>query len=208
MKYCPNCGKAANDEERFCGSCGTAFPEAANTSAQYPNSYDNQANQYGAQQNTYQQPYPQQTSGLFGDYVPPVANTRDEFINLPENDNLRKGCRTAAIICYVCAGISLIVMCFAFGNWTSLLDVCLLTGLGLGIHLKQNFVCAIVLLVYSIINVILMISLTGSFGGWLVLIAGIVAVLNTSKVNKAWKEYQMNRQQTYQQPPYQPPYQQ
>lgn len=76
-----------------------------------------------------------------------------------------------------------------------LIDVAILVGLGVGIHLKQSKVCAIILLVYAVVNAVLVTMQSGTFGGWLPLIAGIYAVIYTLKLDKAWKAYQQRSSQ-------------
>ncbi len=97
--------------------------------------------------------------------------------------------KASAIIAYICAGVTLLVTLVS-GNMFSLLDVVILLVLGLLIHLKQSRACAIILLVYSLINVVYTIISTQSFGGYLIVIAGIFAVIYTFKFDKAWKAYQ------------------
>lgn len=231
MKQCQQCGQLAQDNERFCSVCGTALPETSNEAVNDPNamnqipqaapvSYqqpDPQQAQY-VQQPDFQQPqyaqpqyvqpqYSQQApppTGSFGSYGP-QATTKSEFLKLEENKKMRNMCNAAGIICYVAAGITLLSI-FLTSSWTSILDVGILVGLGLGIHLKQNRVCAIILLVYSIINTIYILIAMGTFGGWLIIVAGIYAVISTFNVDKQWKLYQ--QQTGGQQPPVQPPYQQ
>ncbi len=119
----------------------------------------------------------------------PIVATKKDFLNLPENKKLRSNINASGIICYICAGITLLVSVIAAGSIASLLDVLLLVGLGLGVHLAQNKVCAIILLVYACINTIISIVALGTFGGWLVLLAGIFATIYTIKLDKAWKAY-------------------
>ena len=119
----------------------------------------------------------------------PTANTKKEFLQLPENAKLKKELRTSAIICYICAGITLLVGLFAAENPYVFIDVALLVGLGLGIHLKQSKACAIALVVYAVINTVIGLASTGRFSGWLILLAGVYAVIYTFKLDKAWKQY-------------------
>ena len=72
------------------------------------------------------------------------AATKKEFLKLPENKKYRKEINGAAIICYVCAGITLLAV-LATGALSSIVDAAILVGLGLGIHLAQSKVCAILL---------------------------------------------------------------
>lgn len=119
----------------------------------------------------------------------PKAATKKEFLQLPENKKLRSNIKWAGIISYICAGITLLTI-LASGNFLSIVDVLLLVGFGLGIHLAQSKVCAILLTIYAAINMIIMLVAMGTFGGWLVLLAGIFGIVYTVQLDKAWKAYQ------------------
>ena len=114
--------------------------------------------------------------------------TKKEFLKLPENKKMRKEINGAAIICYVCAGVTLLAV-LVTGNLASILDVLLLVGLGLSVHLAQNRVCAIILLVYGTLNMITMSMQMGSFSGYLPFFAGLASTVYTIKLSKAWKAY-------------------
>ena len=116
------------------------------------------------------------------------VTTKKEFLKLPENKRMRKEINGAAIICYVCAGITLL-MCLITGNLSCILDVILLVGLGLGVHLAHNRVCAIILLVYGTLNMVSMSMQMGSFSGYLPFFAGLGSTMYTIKLSKAWKAY-------------------
>ena len=116
------------------------------------------------------------------------AATKKEFLKLPENKKMHKEINGAAIICYVCAGITLLAV-LVTGNLASILDVLLLVGLGLSVHLAQNRVCAIILLVYGTLNMITMSMQMGSFSGYLPFFAGLASTVYTIKLSKAWKAY-------------------
>lgn len=198
MRRCEQCGHVAKVSDQFCENCGAVLPyetTEANDPAPAAEQQSYQAPEQPAsipqQQTPFQQPE-QPSGGLFGDYTPPAPTTKQEFLNLPENEKYYKSCRTSAIICYICAGATFILAVLVMGSAASLLDVGILIGLGLGIHLKQSKVCAIILLIYSIINIIYMLAAAGTFGGWLVLIAGISAVASTVNADKAWKQYQQD----------------
>lgn len=121
-------------------------------------------------------------------HITEKAATKKEFLKLPENKKIRKEINGAAIICYICAGITLLVS-LATGSFSSIVDVVILVGLGLGIHLAKSKVCAIILTVYGAINMIIITAANGSLGGWLPLAAGIFALVYTIKLSKAWKAY-------------------
>ena len=208
MKYCPKCGSPAAEDEVFCGSCGTALPAGTAGQPEQPQQYTYQQQPDQPQQYTYQQPNQQQQyqqqyqyqqpnqqqQNAYGAYNQPAierARTKREFLQT-DGSKYASSCVGAAVLCYISAGVTLIVLVFAMKSYSSLLDVGLLLGLGLGIHLRQNIPCAIILLVFSIINILVMLVTSGTFGGWLLLIAGIIATVNTTKAHNAWKEYQNN----------------
>ena len=121
-------------------------------------------------------------------YAGEKVATKKEFLKLPENKRIRREINGAAILCYVCAGITLL-MCLVTGNLSSILDVLILVGLGLGVHLAQNRVCAIILLVYGTLNTVSMSMQMGSFSGYLPFFAGLSSTVYTIKLSKAWKAY-------------------
>ncbi|MCR5635978.1 MAG: hypothetical protein K6F76_02200 [Clostridiales bacterium] len=170
MKNCPQCGKAANDNEKFCTLCGATFSENGNAPVNSVCSYENA------------EPH--------GTFQLPKATTKQEFLKLDENKKIRRELNTSAVICYVCAGITLMLMFVFLGNVYSLIDVALLIGLGLGIHIKQSKVCAIVLCSYAAVNVLYSLIVLRAFGGYLILIAGIYSIIYTFKLDKLWKRYQ------------------
>ena len=163
MKYCPRCGAAVEEGSKFCVTCGEPLTVSTVPAEAIVDA-----------------PAPVYT---------PKAATKKEFLKLPENKKMKSEINASAIICYICAGITLLVT-LTSGNMFSLLDVVILLVLGLLIQLKQSRACAIILLVYSIINVVYTIISTQSFGGYLIVIAGIFAVIYTFKCEKEWKEYQ------------------
>ena len=120
----------------------------------------------------------------------PRADTKKEFLALPENRKLRSNIRSVGIICYFCAAITAAAGYFLLdaGEFI-LLDVAILLGLGLGVHLGHSKVCAIVLLLYALVSAVLTCIDSGTFSGWLVILAGIYAVISTFRLDKQWKAY-------------------
>ena len=86
--------------------------------------------------------------------------TKQEFLKLPENKALKKQLNMSAVI---------------GGSYLSLIDAAILLGTGLGVHLKQSRVCAIILLAYAVFGVP-------------VFLAGAYAVISTFRLDKAWKD--------------------
>ena len=167
MKHCQICGSPANDNDSACPSCGAPFPRNDQTNMPVQGNY---------------QPY--------GAAPQPKATSIKEFLKLSENKKMRRELNSCAIICYVCAGITLILGLFVLQNPYSLIDVALLIGLGLGIHLARSRVCAVTLCAYAAVNMIITFIESGRFGGYLILIAGIYSIVYTFKLNKLWTQYQ------------------
>lgn len=101
-----------------------------------------------------------------------------------------KNINASAIMMYIVAGITLLANVIYAGNALGLLDVFVVIGMGLGIQLAQSRACAVVAAVYSVINCIVTIIMTGVPGGWLIIVASIYAVIATFKFNEAWDNYQ------------------
>ena len=151
------------------------------------------------QQNVYtQQPaYPQQNAypqqaepfAYGAQSASPRAATIKEFLKLPENKKLRRQINAAAIICYICALVTLGMMAAA-EQPSMILDVAVVLILGLLIHITKSKVCAIILLVFAVVNTLIVLISAQQFGGWLLLLAGIFAVGATTRLDKLWKAYQ------------------
>lgn len=186
-RFCPKCGTSLQDDQTFCPNCGTrvAPSETAQPGNGYPPFTAQEANSMGGQ--PYGQPvYPNAGQG-FG----PRCATKKEFLKLPENKKLRSQIRGTAIICYICGGLTLLLMLVSM-NLMMLLDVAILVGLGLGVHLAYSRVCAILLAVYAVFSVLVGIVVSGTVSGWLIVIAAIFAVLCTFNLEKGWKAYQQH----------------
>ena len=182
-RYCSNCGTALKDDQTFCPNCGTraSAPEASTSGS-------------------FNQPFTPPVSDQGQGFVPPVysygsqgggfkCTTKKEFLALPENKKIRSQIRSSGIICYICGGITLVVA-LIFMSLMTLLDVALVVGLGLGVHLAQSRVCAILLTVYAAFSVIVGIVVNGTVSGWLLVIAAVVSIISTFNLEKAWKAYQ------------------
>ena len=89
-------------------------------------------------------------------------------------------------MCYVCVGISAIASFAILKNPLMLIDVAIYLGLTLGMHLGNSKVCAILLLIFSIIECVFSVIEFGAPSGWWLIIAGVSAV---STFNKLGKEY-------------------
>lgn len=156
---CPTCGAEIQPGQQFCTTCG------ANQPADQPwgNPYANAA----------------------------AAGNRNiskaEFFRSCAPDKMRKNIRASAILCYISAAIT---AAFAvLFNPFMFLDVIIVLVLGLLIHLKQSRVCAVLLLAYSLFNCVVMLLSSGQFSGWLIILAGVFAVIYTFQLEKAYQEF-------------------
>lgn len=182
--FCTNCGAPLPSGTVFCSACGQKR-------LQNDTNYSNSEN---ATQRTSQtaQPFVQSNSFVSpsGVQLPPAgqAVSRKEFIEKYAQPSLKKNITSIAILCYVCAGLTFIVSCLL--NPFGIIDALALGGLALGMHLAKNKVCAILILVLSIFEVIMSL-IVGMFPFWW-LIAGISAVVTFSKIDKQYKQF-LNR---------------
>lgn len=188
---CLHCGNQFLDGLQTCPNCGAP---ASNMQAQNTYGQPNQ-NPYGQpNQNPYGQPN-QFNQGQF--YGQPYGQkmTKKEFLKHPNLKKCKSNINASAILLYFCAGITLIMTVLATlmtvsGGFSTIIDVLLLVGMGLGIQLAQSRACSIIIFVYSIINFIYGVIMTGRVTGWLIIVAGICAIIYTFKFQKAWKEYE------------------
>lgn len=192
---CEKCGQWIEDGSKTCGKCGA--PVGVNNAAvdSTGNAAPNGGQPGVGSFNAGQPGTVQQAAG--GYYANGMQGgqplmTKEEFDKHPNIASVRSQIRGAGIICYVVAGISLVISVISggvLGIIDVLLDVLLLVGLGLGVQLAKSRVCAIILTVYGVFNTIIVTLQNGALGGWWVLLAGIYAVIYTFKYQGAWEEY-------------------
>lgn len=176
--FCNGCGNQLPEGTLFCSVCGQKRPDM-NVISSDPQSAV-----------PYQQSI-SQTINYTPTETPPPAGylvSRKEFINKYAQPSLRKNITSIAILCYVCAGLTFIVSCLL--NPLGIIDALILAGLALGMHLTKSKVCAILILILSIIEVLLSL-VSGSFPFWW-LIAGISAVITFNKIEKQYKSFISN----------------
>ena len=182
MNHCPNCGDPIQPEnQKFCPNCGAQLPaaqDAAGTPATpVAPAFD---------------PGEQMKKGMA--YSAPLGLDKKTF--LKKYSLGRKECAAAAIAGYVTAGITTILSFINYGDFSiySLIDVAIVLTLCLLIHLLQSRITSVLLLVYALASMISMLVNSGVFGGWLVLAAGISAVVGSFQCVKEWKTYQARSQ--------------
>lgn len=156
---CPTCGAELQPGQKVCPSCGTA----------------------------------QRMDQPWGNPATPAATaenrniTKAEFCRNYAEDKIRKNIRGTAILCYICAALTAVVGIMF--NPFMLIDAAVVLVLGLAVHLKQNRVCAILLLVYGIVNCVIMLLNTGRLSGWLIILAGVFAVIYTFRLEKKYQAF-------------------
>lgn len=142
-------------------------------------------------------------SDVFAEYDTPYVSTststitRDisfkEFYQKHCSASVKKNINGASILLYFCSAITLLVSFAATALGVDImaaaLDAFLLLGLALGIHIGKSRVCAVIVLVYSILNCLYALISTGKMSGYLIIIAGIYATIYTFKARKEYKEY-------------------
>ena len=156
---CPTCGAEIKPGQQFCTACGAQQPV----------------------DQAWGNPYANATA---------VENrniSKSEFFRRHAPDKMRKNIIASAILCYVSAAITA-VFAILF-NPFMFLDVIIVLVLGLLIHLKQSRVCAVLLLAYSLFNCVVMLLSTGKFSGWLIILAGVFAVIYTFQLEKAYQAF-------------------
>ncbi|MBR1691857.1 MAG: hypothetical protein IJ711_03660 [Lachnospiraceae bacterium] len=187
---CQFCSIDYSDELRICPNCGAPARETAASGQSGPADYSQPADFSGAV--NYE---PSAVPSGVANYDQPDAYhrpdyTKKEFLNLPEMGQLKSGLTSSAVILYICAVFTFLVTVLLMESSSSILDVILLVGLGLLVQLKQSRVAAVLVLIYSLINCVVLAILTGRFGGWLIMLAGGYAIGNTFRFHKAWNTYQ------------------
>lgn len=129
MRFCPKCGRPAT----FSDQAGRTQASADGSEPLPP------------QQPVGYAPPQQPASGMtpYGQPPPLYVNREDEF---------PKTLRTAAIYYYICAGFNA-VLYIAMGFPLGLIEIAILLGLSLWMHLGQSKACAVALLWLSVAEV-------------------------------------------------------
>ena len=116
----------------------------------------------------------------------PADITKKEYIKHYAGDNFKRNLRNVAIVGYVAAGLNLLVALLS--NVYALIDVVIILGVTLGMHLGKSKGCAVALLIYSIYAMVSSVIYTGSLGGSLLLAMGIMAVRTFNRAEKRYKK--------------------
>lgn len=185
--FCTNCGKEIVNESASCPFCGAPVADAVPEAAQ-SNSFENM-----------NQPSQQPASEAWGDYTSVNAQpavdrqsvTKKEFIAKYAPQNLKKNIKTAAIVCYICVAISAVAALVLLDNPLMLIDVVVYLALTLGMHLGNSKICAILLLIFSVVECIISIVSFGTPAGWWLIIAAASAVSTFRKLDKEYNNFRL-----------------
>lgn len=156
---CKTCGIEVSDNSLYCPNCGTQITREN----QFSNS---QGLNPEAAMNDFQK------KKFFN----------SEYCNVP-----RRLVIAASIIMYVSSAITLVIA--VLGNITLLLDMAILVTLGVLLQIFKSRVVSILVGVYAIINVIVMMVALHSFGGELLILAAVLAIVGTFMLHSKWNEY-------------------
>lgn len=181
---CFQCGTQFPDGMPNCPNCGAPLNNQFGQGQPGQQSFGGGPQSFGGEQQSFGGG-PQSFGPGFG-YSGQM--TKKEFLHHPNLKKCYDNIKSSAIILYVCAALSLALGIY-MGNWSILVDVLIIVGFGLGIQLGQSRICAILIFLYSIANIIYTGVSTGRSGGMLIVLASIYALGATFKFQKAWKEY-------------------
>lgn len=122
---------------------------------------------------------------------------RKGFYRHPNVSSLSKQIKACGIAMYILAVFNLVFYLYLGGLIfavspeiiEAVIAFVFMMGLGLGIHLGQSRVCAVILTIYGVYNIGVNYINSGRFGGWAFLLVGCYALTATFKFQKAWKQY-------------------
>ena len=148
------------------------------------NQYNQGQSQMGYQ--NYQQPM---AGGMNTYQYAPAPISKKEFYKKYADKGSKGNIQGAAILLYFSFALNFFVNFISYGNTAILIDCIIILTTALCIHILYSRIAAIIALVYSIVNVIMYLSILGKPGGWLILVAGICAVIGTFKLESEYKQH-------------------
>ena len=181
---------------------GSTYPSQSpvqNVGGTYPpqQPVQNAGNPYGQSQNMQQgmnsYSVPQYGQQPMPGYYPQgqiSMMTKHEFMKLPSMKKIRTDWNIAWIGLYVIIMGNMLAALIT-GKLYVLIDVFLLVGLNLGIHIGFNRGCSIAVLVYAIYNFCYLLLAEGKLGGVLILFLGAWAIKATFAFHKEWNSYKL-----------------
>lgn len=111
-----------------------------------------------------------------------------EFLNLPALSNIKKQIVGAGISVYVLVFINALIAVVS-QQFSMFWDCGIMLALGLFVHLVSSRVASWLFLVYGVINFLYYIIQLHQVAGWYIIAVGILAIIGTTKLHKAYDEY-------------------
>ena len=111
-----------------------------------------------------------------------------EFLNLPALSNIKKQIVGAGISVYVLVFINALIAVVS-QQFSMFGDCGIMLALGLFVHLVSSRVASWLFLVYGVINFLYYIIRLHQVAGWYIIAVGILAIIGTTKLHKAYDEY-------------------
>ena len=115
--------------------------------------------------------------------------TRREFFKSKEMKKLRDSINVSAYLGYAIAIAGVILNYVNYKTFNTLLDAAIIVGACLCIQLLQSRAAAIVLAVYSLVNLALVYVQSGKPGGYTVIVIAVFAIIATFRFQSAWQKY-------------------
>jgi len=196
--FCTKCGKELNDAAvcPYCGAPAEFNAEQVNSQNISENTKNSQpqgqyyvpAPDYEAPKQDFNAPHTECFFDNMPDDIDRSSVSKKEYINKYAPANLRKNINSLCIACYVLCAVSVIGNIILDSGWYFLIDTVIVLAPVLGMHIAKSKVCAILLLVISVIECALTSVMMGTLAGWWWIIAAVSAL---SVFKKADKEYNL-----------------
>lgn len=126
------------------------------------------------------------TGGTVTGSAVPQGVSLKEYCKTYAPEKLRKSLRNWCIVAYVLVGVNVLFSLLV--NPLALVDTAILLGLTLGMHLGKSKGCAIGMIVYSAISMVVGLIATGSLSGWMWLCVGLAGYQALKKMAEQYKE--------------------
>ena len=115
--------------------------------------------------------------------------TRNEFLKTPKMKKTRATINGCAFCGYAIALVGVILNYVYYKTFNTILDAVIIVAACLCIQLLQSRIAAIVLAVYSAVNVVLVYIQNGKPGGYIVVALAVFAIIATFRFQNAWQKY-------------------
>lgn len=185
--FCDKCGNELNTGDAFCTNCGAAV---SNQNTTEPPAANNNVETQGTYFSTIQsEGYTNGSEFESSENIDRKSISKKDFINKYANPAFKKNINSISVLCYVLSAISVAVNLFMTDNFYFLIDIIITLAVVLGMHLGKSKVCAILLLIISIVECIGTTIAYGRPAGWWWIVISIYAVSYFRKIDKEYKEF-------------------